>query len=136
MNASEMARRRWENVPAEERSRLAHTAALARWAGAGEGELARARSRAARAREVRTWELAARLLGLDFSSLTGVKVEIIRSSEFRSRKDQEQTDYWRTLREETPVRATSVDPKRTTPSTVIHPKSFRMSVKPGNDGRS
>jgi hypothetical protein len=136
MNASEMARRRWENVPAEERSRLARTAALARWASAGESELARARSRAAKAREVRTQELAARLLGVDFSTLTGVKVEIIRSSEFRDRKNKEQTDYWRRLREETPPRAIFVDPKRTTPSTVIHPKSFCMSVKPGNGGRS
>jgi hypothetical protein len=136
MNASEMAHRRWEDVPAEERSRLARSAALARWASAGEGELARARSRAARAREVRTRELAARLLGVDFSTLTGVKVEIIRSSEFRNRKHQEQADYWRKLREETPLRATSVDPEQTTPSTVIHPKSFRMSVKPGNGGRS
>lgn len=98
MNASEMARRRWENVSPEERSRLTRSAALARWANAGKGEFKRARSRAATAREVRIRQLAARLLGVDFSSLTGVKVEVIRSSEFRNRKRQEQIDYWRKLR--------------------------------------
>ena len=130
MNASEMARRRWKNVSPEERSRLTRSAALARWANAGESELAKARSRAANAREVRTRNLAARLLGVDFSSLIGVKVEIIRSSEFRHRKRQEQIDYWRKIRKETSSRATGVAPERTRQSTVIHPASFRMLVKP------
>jgi hypothetical protein len=136
MNASEMARRRWENVSAEERSRLARSAALVRWASAGEGELTRARSRAATAREVRARQLAALLLGVDFSTLTGVKVELIHSSKFRNRKRKEQTAYWRKLRKQTLVRATCVDPERTKQSTVIHPASFRMFVKPGNGDRS
>jgi hypothetical protein len=93
MNSSEMARRRWQNVPAEARSRLRRIAALAPWAIADEGELAKARSRAATACEVRTRQLAARLLGVDFSSLTGLKVEIIRSSEFRNRKRKEQSPW-------------------------------------------
>jgi hypothetical protein len=136
MNASEMARRRWENVSTEERSRLTRSAALARWARAGEGEFKRARSRAAMAREVRAMQLAARLLGVDFSTLTGVKVEIMRISEFRNRKRKEQTDYWRKTRKETSIRATCVAPERTRQSTVIHPTSFRMFVKPGNGDRS
>jgi len=136
MDASEMARRRWENVLAEERSRLTRSAALARWANAGEHELTRARSRAATAREVRTRQLAARLLGVDFSTLTGIKVEIIRSSEFRNRKRKEQTDYWRKLRKETSTRTTCVAPERTRQATVMHPTSFRMFVKPGNGDRS
>jgi hypothetical protein len=136
MDASEMARRRWENVSAEERSRLARSAALVRWASAGEDELTKARSRAATAREVRTRQLAARLLGVHFSTLTGVKVEIIHSSEFRNRKRKEQTDYWRKLRKETSIRATCVDPERTKQSTVIRPTSFRIFVKPGNGDRS
>jgi len=131
-----MARRRWENVSPEERSRLTRSAALARWASAGESELAKARSRAATAREVRTRRLAARLLGVDFSSLIGVKVEVVRSSEFRNRKRNEQTDYWRKLRKETSIKATCAAAKRTRQSTVIHPTSFRMSVKPGNGDRS
>ena len=136
MNASEMARRRWENVPPEERSRLTRSAALARWAGAGESELAKARSRAAMAREARTRQLAARLLGVDFSSLTGVKVEIIRSSEFRNRKRKEQTDYWKKIRRETSIRATCVAPERARQSTVVHPTSFRMFVKSDDGDRS
>jgi hypothetical protein len=136
MNASEMARRRWENVSPEERSRLTRSGALARWANAGERELTRARSRAATAREVRTRQLAARLLGVDFSTLTGIEVEIIRSSEFRNRKRKEQADYWRKLRKETPVRATCVAPERAKKATVILPTSFRMIVKPGNGDRS
>jgi hypothetical protein len=136
MNASEMARRRWQNVSADERSQLARTAALARWASADEGELARARSRAARAREVRTKQLAARLLRVDFSTLTGVKVEIIRSSEFRNRKSQEQTDYWRELRKGTSIRANFFTAERTRQSTVIHPMSFRMFVKPDIGNKS
>ena len=136
MDASEMARRRWENVSPEERSRLTRSAALARWTSAGESELTRARSRAAAAREVRTRQLAAQLLGVDFSTLTGVKVAIIRSSEFRNRKRQEQTDYWRKLRKKTSIGATSVATERTKQSTVIHPRSFRMSVKPGNGDKS
>ena len=135
MNASEMARRRWENVPPEERSRLTRSAALARWASADESELAKARSRAATAREVRTRNLAARLLSVDFSSLTGIKVEIIHSSEFRNRKREEQTDYWRKIRKETSVRATCVARERTRQSTVIHPTSFRMCVKSDHAGR-
>jgi hypothetical protein len=131
-----MARRRWENVSPEERSRLTRSAALARWASAGESELIKARSRAARAREVRSRQLAARLLGVDFSALTGVKVEIIRSSEFRNRKRKEQIDYWRKLRKETSIGATCVAPERTRQSTVIHPTSFRMSVRPDNVDRS
>jgi len=136
MNASDMARRRWENVSPEERSRLTRSAALARWASAGESELAKARSRAATAREVRTRQLAARLLGVDFSTMTGVKVEIIRSSEFRNRKRKEQTDYWRKIRKETSIRATCVAPERARQSTVIHPTSFRMFVKSDNGDRS
>lgn len=136
MNASEMARRRWENVLPEERSRLTRSAALARWASAGEGEFKRARSRAATAREVRARQLAARLLGVDFSTLIGVKVEIIRSSEFRDRKSKEQTDYWRKIRKETSIRATCVAPERARESTVIHPTAFRMSVRPDNGDRS
>ena len=136
MNASEMARRRWENVSPEERTRLTRSAALARWASAGEGESIKARSRAATAREVRTRQLAARLLGVYFSTLTGVKVEIIRSSEFRNRKRKEQTDYWRKIRRESFVRATSVAPERTRRSTVIHPTSFRTSVKLDNGDKS
>jgi hypothetical protein len=136
MDASEMARRRWENVSSEERSRLTRSAALARWASAGEGELKRARFRAATAREVRARQLAARLLGVDFSTLIGVKVEIIRSSEFRDRKSKEQTDYWRKIRKETSIRATSAASERTRESTVIHPTSFRMSVRPDNGDRS
>jgi hypothetical protein len=54
MKASDMARRRWKNVSPEERSRLTRSAALARWASAGESEFIKARSRAATAREVRT----------------------------------------------------------------------------------
>jgi len=132
-----MARRRWENVSPEERSRLTRSAALARWANAGEGELTWARSRAAMAREVRTRQLAARLLGVDSSTLTGVKVGIIRSSEFRNRKRQEQTGYWRKLRKETPlVRATCIAPERARRATVIHPTSFPMIVKSGNGDRS
>jgi hypothetical protein len=136
MNASEMARRRWKNVSPEERSRLTRSAALTRWANAGEGEFKRARSRAATAREVRTRQIAARLLGVDFSTLTGVKVEIIRSSEFRNRKRKEQSDYWRRIRKETSIRATRAAPERTRQSTVIHPTSFRMFVKPGNGDSS
>ena len=136
MNASEMARRRWANVSPEERSRLTRSAALTRWARAGEGEYKRARSRAATAREVRTRQLAARLLGVDFSSLTGVKLKIIPSSEFRNRKRQEQTGYWRKIRKDTSIRATGVAPDRARQSTVIHPTSFRMLVKPGNGARS
>jgi hypothetical protein len=136
MNASDMARRRWENVPPEERSRLTRSAALTRWASAGESELAKARSRAATAREVRTRQLAARLLGVDFSSLTGLKVEIIRSSEFRNRKRKEQTNYWRKIRKETSTRATCVAPERARQSTVIHPTSFRIFVKSDNGDRS
>ena len=136
MDASEMARRRWENVSPEERSRLTRSAALARWASAGESELIKARSRAATAREVRTRQLAARLLGVDFSSLTGVKLRIIRSSEFRNRKRKEQTDYWRKIGKETSIRATCVAPERARQSTVIHPRSFRMFVNPGNGDRS
>jgi len=136
MNASDMARRRWENVSPEERSRLTRSAALARWASAGEAELAKARSRAATAREVRTRQLAARLLGVDFSSLTGVKLEIVRSSEFRNRKRKEQTDYWRRILKETSIRATCVAPERARQSTVVHPTSFRMFVKPDNADRS
>jgi hypothetical protein len=136
MDASEMARRRWENVSPEERSRLTRSAALTRWASAGESELAKARSRAATAREVRTRQLAARLLSVEFSSLTGVKVEIIRSSQFRHRKRQEQIDYWRKIRKDTSIRATCVAPERTRQSTVIHPTSFRMCVKPDHADRS
>src|ERR1700720_3156438 len=136
MNDREMARRRWENVSPEERSSRARSAASASWARAGESELAKARSRAATAREVRTRQLAARLLGVDFSSLTGVKVEIIRSSEFRNRKRKEQTDYWRKIRKETSIRATCVAPQRARQSTVIHPTSFRMFVKSDNGDRS
>jgi hypothetical protein len=136
MNASDMARRRWENVSLEERSRLTRSAALTRWARAGESELAKARSRAAKAREVRTRQLAARLLGVDFSSLTGLKVEIIRSSEFRNRKRKEQIDYWRKIRKETSIRAICVGPERARQSTVIHPTSFRIFVKSDNGDRS
>ncbi len=136
MNASEMARRRWENVSPEERSRLTRSAALARWAGAGESELTKARSRAATAREVRARQLAARLLGVDFSTVAGIKVETIRSSEFRSRKRKEQTDYWRKIRKEASIRATCAAPERTRQSTVIHPTSFRMFVKSDNGDRS
>jgi hypothetical protein len=136
MDASEMARRRWENVSPEDRSRLTRSAALARWANAGERELTKARSRAATAREVRTRQLAARLLGVDFSTLIGIKVEIISSSEFRNRKRKEQADYWRKLRKETSTRTTGVAPERTRQATVMHPASFRMFVKPGNGDRS
>ena len=136
MNASEMARRRWENVSPEERSRLTRSAALARWASAGESELIKARSRAAAAREVRARQLAARLLGVDFSSLTGVKLKIIPGSEFRNRKRKEQTDYWRKIQKETSMRATCAAPERARQSTVIHPTSFRMFVKSDNGARS
>lgn len=136
MNASEMARRRWENVSPEERSRLTRSAALARWADAGEDEFERARSRAASARAVRTRKLAARLLRVDFSILTGVKVEIVHGSEFRNRKRAEQTDYWKEIRKETSTSATCVTPERTKRSMVMRPTSFRMSAKPGNGVRS
>jgi hypothetical protein len=136
MNASDMARRRWENVSPEERSRLTRSAALARWASASESDLAKARSRAATAREVRARQLGARLLGVDFSTLTGIKVEIIHSSEFRNRKRKEQTDYWRKIRKETSIGAACAAPERARQSTVIHPTSFRMSVKIDNGNRS
>ena len=132
MDAAEMARRRWQNVSPEVRSRLTRAAALARWASADESEITRARARAAAAREVRARQLAARLLGVDFSALTGLKVEIIPGSEFRNRKRKEQTDYWRKIRKETSIRTTAVAAERTRQSTVIHPRSFRMFVKPDN----
>ena len=131
-----MARRRWQNVSPEERSRLTRAAALARWANADESEMTRARARAATAREVRARQLAAGLLGVDFSTLTGLKVEIVCSSEFRNRKRKEQTDDWRKIRKKTYITTTSVAAERTRQSTVIHPRSFRMLVKPGNADRS
>ena len=136
MNAAAMARRRWQNVSPAERSRLTRAAALARWANADESEITRARARATTAREVRARQLAARLLGVDFSTLNGLKVEIIPVSEFRNRKRIEQTGYWRKIRKKTSTRTTSVAAERTRPSTVIHPRSFRMFVKPDNADRS
>lgn len=55
-----MARKRWEGVGREERSRIARQAVLVRWQRADGKERARARKRAEHARRVRARRLAAR----------------------------------------------------------------------------
>jgi hypothetical protein len=97
--------------------------------------MSRARGRAAKAREARTRILAARLLGVDLSDLTDINVEVVHCSELRVRKAEEQSEYWRRLREKRSPRAVCVDPKRATESAVIHPASFRMFPGSG-DGSS
>jgi hypothetical protein len=60
VDAAEMARKRWEGVACEERSRIARRAVLARWQRANAKDRARARERAEYARRVRARRLAAR----------------------------------------------------------------------------
>lgn len=129
LNASEMARRRWEKVPQEERSSLARRAALLRWANATEGDFLAARARAAIARHVRTRILAARLLGVDPSKLSNVKVEVLSSSEFRNRKSQEQAEYWKDLREKSLELVAHVDQRRARTAAIVRPTSFRLNGK-------
>lgn len=134
MDSSEMARRRWRNVSTQERSRLARSAALARWSLATELDRAKARTGAARAREARARALAARLLGIDASDLTDVSVEVLGSSEFRRRKSKEQNEYWMRLQEEPLPRTTCVDPEHARGAAVIHPASFRLAAGSVNGG--
>jgi hypothetical protein len=129
MNASEMARRRWEKVPQEERSSLARRAALLRWANATESDFLAAKGRAATARQVRTRILAARLLCVDPSKLADVKVEVLSSSEFRNRKSQEQAKYWKDLREKKLEHAAHVDQRRARTAAIVRPTSFRTNGK-------
>ena len=136
MDASEMARRRWENVSPQERSRLARSAALVRWANATKHDLAMARARAAKAREARTRATAARLLGVDVSDLAGVNVKVVSRSWLRSQKSREQAMYWRQLREGPRPRPVCVDPKRARRATIVHPPSFRMFTGSANGSRS
>lgn len=98
MDASEMARRRWQNVPPEVRSTLARSAALVRWSRATEIDLFKARARAAKAREFRAKARAARLLGVELSDLAGLKVRVLPRSEFRRLKTREQNEYRKQLR--------------------------------------
>lgn len=135
-DASEMARRRWENVSPGQRTKLARAAALARWANATEDDRGMARTRAAHARELRTRKLAAKLLGVEFSKLADVSVKVISRSEFRSRKSQEQNEYWKTLREDSSVRVTCVNPDRARDATIVHPASFRMVPAGSDESRS
>ncbi len=136
MDAVEMGRRRWQNVPPEERSNLSRLAALARWSRATESDLVEARARAAKAREARTKTLAARLLGVDVSELTDVDVEILSSAKFRSLKSKEQSEYWKQLRQGHLVRTTCADARRAIAATVVHPASFRIVAEAENAHRS
>jgi hypothetical protein len=129
LNASEMARRRWEKVPQEERSSLARRAALLRWANATESDFLAAKARAAIARQVRTRILAARLLGVDPSKLSNVKVEVLSSSEFRNRKSQEQAEYWKDLREKSLEHVAHVEQRRARTAAIVRPTSFRANGK-------
>ena len=129
LNASEMARRRWEKMTQEERSNLARRAALLRWANATERDFLAARARAAVARQVRTRILAARLLSVDPSKLSNVKVEVLSSSEFRNRKAQQQAEYWRDLREKSLEHVAHVDQRRARTAAIVRPTSFRHNGK-------
>jgi hypothetical protein len=134
MDAVEMAYRRWQNVSVEDRSALARRAAHARWDHATESDKAKAKARAAHARETRTRIIAARLLGVDVSRLADLKVRTVSPSEFRSKKSQEQAEYWKRLREEPPSRPAHID-QHARRTAIVHPASFRLPVVT-QDGRS
>jgi hypothetical protein len=129
LNASEMARRRWGKVPQEGRSSLARRAALLRWANATESDFLAAKARAAIARQARARILAARLLGVDPSKLSNVKVEVLSSSEFRHRKSQEQAEYWKNLREKRLEHVAHVDQRRAKTAAIVRRTSFRLNGK-------
>jgi len=136
MDAAEMARRRWQDVSIEDRSELARRAAHARWDHATDSDMAKAKARAAHAREARTKILAARLLGVDVSKLADLKVKILSSPEFRSRKSQEQAEYWKQLREAAPPRAAYIDQTHARRVAIVHPPSFHLAVGTEHGRRS
>ena len=112
MDASEMARKRWLSVPDEERSRLARSAAQARWANATEHDFEMARVRARNARESRSKQLVARALGVSVAQLGAVHVELADSASFRREKTEEQNKYWNSLRDQKLRGTTRVRPRR------------------------
>ena len=98
MTAAEMARKRWENVTPQQRSELARSAALARWAAADENDFAMARNRARFARAVRATKLLARTLGVEVSELDNVNARLVSAAKFRQEKTREQNEHWRAVR--------------------------------------
>ena len=94
-----------------------------------ESDFLAAKARAAIARQVRTRILAARLLGVDPSKLSNVKVEVVSSSEFRNRKSQEQAEYWKDLREKSLEHVAHVDQRRARTAAIVRPTSFRLNGK-------
>jgi hypothetical protein len=127
MDASEMARRRWLNVPAEERSRITRAAAQARWSSATKQDLEMARIRARAARNARTRKLIAQTLGVDVSKLSNVKAELVTASKFRKQKSREQNEHWTALREQRPHTAVHIQPERARRAVLAYPATFSLN---------
>ena len=123
-----MARKRWANISAKERTAIARAAAQARWAAATKHDFEMARLRARAAREARTKQLVAKALGVSVSDLDGVEVELIDASTFRRKKTEEQNKYWKSLRKRKPLDTAYIHAlhRRARSVKIVHPTGFSL----------
>lgn len=128
-----MGRKRWQNVSCAERSKVARSAARARWATATEHDFEMARIRASNARESRSKQLVAKALGVSVAQLGAVHVELADSASFRREKSEEQNRYWNSLRDQKLRTTTHVYPERARQAAVVHPATFSL-ISARNDG--